>query len=207
MTDIWKLASTENLTSAQEEFITWYWRRWMPVIADKLYWGEPTRYHKLPVDTCKIARKDENEEEVLEDKVLVTVTSEAFGWLVYANCREKWLRYFEYKKQHGKNAEIPKTGDAAIPFKGKFTDSKLGQVKYGGWSDEGYSYFEQYKTELKTFRRMDKAADYATMKKVLNLVRTEMGITGDGTKKRKRKSKGGRDAPAQKKAAITIEDE
>ena len=129
MTDIWKLASTENLTSAQEEFITWYWKRWLPVIADTLYWGEPTRYHKLPVDTCKIARKDENEEEVLEDKVLVTVTSEAFGWLVYANCREKWLRTFEYKKQHGKNAEIPKTGDAAIPFKAKFTYSKLGQVK------------------------------------------------------------------------------
>jgi len=207
MANTWTLASKENLTSVEEEWLIFYWDRWLTPIADKLYWSEAQKYHKLPVSTFKQTWTGEDGEEVSADKVLVTITSEAFGHLIYANIRDRAIATFEYKEKEDRNAAIPAKGDAAKPFKAKYTDSKCGQVKFGGWSEEGYALFETYKQQIKDFRTKDKANNWATMRKVLQIVRKKKKITGDGTKKRKRKSRSNGDAPTPKKVAITIMDE
>ena len=36
-------------------------------------------------------------------------------------------------KKENESAKIPTTGDDAAKFAGKWTNSKVGQVKFGGW--------------------------------------------------------------------------
>ena len=58
----------------------------MPIVVGTEYWDENNCYYKLPTDMCKIRMKDGTEEE----RVLCTISSEAFGLLVFDNCRDKW---------------------------------------------------------------------------------------------------------------------
>lgn len=187
------------------ELLVWYWDRWLQIVADKEYWGVKNRGTMIPVDTVEIPKKDANEEDwIVEKKVAVTVTSEAFGILIFANCRNKWLNTFAYKKIHGPRVAVPNDPEK---YAGKFTDSNVGQVKYGGWSEEGYTLFEGYKKKIMEFRTAQKEEGNKVYKNALSIVRAALKIT-DAPKSKKRKSTGNSGVPPpEKKAVLSVLDE
>ena len=72
----------------QKELFLWYYDVWLPAILPREFWKEDIRHYRLLTDACEIAGKQ---------KVLVTVASEAFGLLMWENCRDKWVNYFVLK--------------------------------------------------------------------------------------------------------------
>lgn len=205
MLDVWTNCSLNDLEKEENkkirEFIIWYWDRWLPIAAGRAYWDEKHRYYELPTSMMDVAG---------EKKVHVTITSEAFALLVYHNNRDKWIAFWEHKKAHGKKAPIPTKGEAAKAHQAKFTNSKCGQVKFGGWSEEAYEFFEEYKTKLQAERKGDKEAQYTQFRAALKLVRDAKGIeaTSPNNKKRRRKPTADEgESPKAKKVTINLLDE
>ena len=127
---------------------------------------------------------------MVHKKYWVTVASEAFGLVVLTNCEMKWHNIFEFKVNNP-GAKIPESGDEALPFKGKWTDSKCGRIVFGGWDEEAFTYFEDYKEKVEIFRTTDAANGFDTQNYALSLMRTTKGIEQDAPgKKRKRTKKG-----------------
>lgn len=183
-----------------KNMLLWYMDRYLPIAAGLDYWGENQRLYKLLTDKVNINGKQ---------KVLVTVTNEAFGLLVLENCREKWIEINKFKEMHGEGAKIPEKGEEAEPFKAKWTDSKCGQVKFGGWADEAYERFEELKAALKKIRADDEANDLATQKYVYTWLRTKHGITAlaPGRKSLKRSAKALPKEPKKRLLTVDSEDE
>ena len=142
-----------------------------------------------------------------KDKVCVTVASEAFGLLVLENCREKWRNIFEFKQQHGVGAAIPVTGDESLPFKAKWTDSKCGRIKFGGWDAEAYTFFEDAKVKVKTVRQNDSANNFETQEFALTLLREKHNITATAPGKKRKRSKKNAVANPTAPRRITHEEE
>jgi hypothetical protein len=195
-----------NTDEAQisKELFLWYYDEYLPAVLPKEFWKEDIRYYKLLTDTVNIAGKE---------KVLVTVTAEAFGLLVWENCREKWCNFCLFKDQHGEKAPIP-TGKepGAENHLAKWSDGKEGQVLYGGWKEEAYDRFEQIKKDIKAWRKADEESGKVGQRLALKLMREKHNRTGatpadDKKGKRIRKKAIAPVAVSSKKAKLTVEDE
>ena len=93
------------------------------------------------------------------NKVLVTVTGEAFGLLIYANCNGKWVATCKWKDKHPK-VECPKYNKKkpdTLQYKAEWSDSKTGQVKGGGWDPKAYTKFNDMITLVQKFREAEEA--------------------------------------------------
>ena len=101
-----------------------------------------------------------------KQKVLVTVTSEAFGLLMFANCRDKWLNVFQYKKTaKRKGTKVPqykKDDPTTHKYKGKWSSSCTGSAVGGGWSSEALVYFEAAKKNISEWRKEEEARGNTT---------------------------------------------
>lgn len=86
----------QTQTPLAKNILIWYVDRWLPIVIGSEYWDENNRHYKLPTDKCKITMRDGTEEE----RVLCTISSEAFGLLVYDNCRDKWANIMKLKAQN-----------------------------------------------------------------------------------------------------------
>ncbi len=86
-------------------------------------------------------------------KVLVPVTGEAFGLLIFCNCRGKWISYCEWKDLNPR-VECPKYNKKkkeTHKYKAKWSDSKTGQVKGGGWDPKAYKKLNDMILLVQTF--------------------------------------------------------
>ncbi len=175
------LEKTENAEA--KTFLLWYYERYLPVVAGKPYWSEDIKYYQLLTDTQDINGKQ---------KVHVTVTSEAFGLLVWENCYVKWLKIFQLKAED-EDADIPRgKEEGAQEFAGKWSDANCGQQKFGGWHEDAYAYFEEVTTFVEDWRKQDGENGKVLQKYFLECLRTKKGITATepgGKKKRKAKKK------------------
>ena len=72
-----------------KKILLWYEDRWLPIAIGLEYWDDKNRHYDLPTDTLKL--RDGTE------KVRVTPSSEAFGLMVYDNCRDKWEAIMKLK--------------------------------------------------------------------------------------------------------------
>ena len=164
-------------------FLIWYYERYLPVVAMKPYWNDDIKYYRLLTDTQEIGGKQ---------KVHVTVTSEAFGLLVWENCHVKWAKIFELKEENV-DAEIPRgKEEGAENYAGKWSDANCGQQKFGGWHTDAYDYFEKTITFLEEWRKKDEDNNKVMQKYFKQCLRTKKGISADepnGKKKRKGKKK------------------
>jgi len=175
---IWHYAEEEN--EEHTKLLLWYVDRFLPVCAGKEFYGEKIRHYLLPSSKVDLFNKK---------VTAVTVTSEAFGQLLYANCRNKWMKIYRWKKANpGK--KLPTKGKAAQPFLGKYTNSKNGQVANGGWSTEGLLLFEVLKRDLQEFREEDENNGYLQQKLALKLMRNQHEIEDTSPNKKKRKRNG-----------------
>jgi hypothetical protein len=187
----------------EKELFLWYYDDWLPAILPREFWREDIRHYKLLTDTVEIAGKQ---------KVLVTVASEAFGLLMWENCHDKWVNYFKLKDDFGEKAPVP-TGKqpGADKHQAKWSDSTSGQVKYGGWKDEAYDFFENLKKELEEWRENEEKHGKPAQKFAFDLMRAthkKKGATpADDKKKPSRKKKASAIVVEPKRRRLTVKDE
>ena len=126
--------------------LTWYLDEYVPMAVGVDWWGPETRPYKLMVDTTDVEGKE---------KVLVTVTSEAFGLLQYENCRSRWINIFKWRKKNKgkkgrKSPQYNRNKPETAPFKAKWSDYKAGQCS--GWDPQAFHVFKERKDQIKEFR-------------------------------------------------------
>ena len=110
-------------------------------------------------------------------KVLVPVTGEVFGKVMFKNCRRKWIAVWKYKRVHGKKATPPKYNKDDITthqYDGLWSNPCSGQVEGGGWHNDGLEYLNARMHAIAGVRKADKANDYAKMKHARSLVQRVM---------------------------------
>ena len=221
MQKVWDLAGIKDLETNPDHaeaknLVIWYWDRWLPYVALVKYWGEKQRHFQTPVEHIIIRKRNDDGTWGNESKVAVTVTSEAYGWLTYANNRDKWLNTLLKKQKEGKNAKFPtkdKEGNKEPDYdkyQPKYTLSGQGQVKFGGWKDEAYDEFERFKGIITEIRKVDRENGDATFKATLQMVRNKHGITKANPtepSKRGRSKVADNESPPSKRLNITIIDE
>ena len=137
-----------------ESILLWYLDSYLPMAAGFDFWGPTIRPFHLMTDKKEVPGDPSGKE-----RVLVTVTSEAFGVLLYANCRDKWLADFDLRKTSGnKKIKIPKydkDDPATHKHQNKWSNSRTGSVQGGGWAIEAISYFNKCISGIKTFREYE----------------------------------------------------
>ena len=170
------------------------------------YWGPNIRPFHLMTDKTNVDGKQ---------KVLVTVTSEAFGLLMFANCRDKWLNVFQYKKTaKRKGTKVPqykKDDPTTHKYKGKWSSSRTGSAVGGGWSSEALVYFEAAKKNISEWRKEEEARGNTTYLLAQRLIKVANKIHDSDDEepaKKKQKSNSYEDGDQQVKMVdLTFMDE
>ena len=129
-----------------KELLTWYASDWLPCAAGNEYYSSTTNILEKYTDKMGVGGKM---------KVRVTVSSEAFGLCQMENCSEKWPKIFQKKQECGEKWKVPRSGDAAEPYKAKFTETKSGGVRYGGFTQAGLDYYETILDRVQAIRKAD----------------------------------------------------
>ena len=135
---------------------------------DIKWWRDDIRHYNLVTDTQPVAGVE---------KVNVTITSEAFGFLSYENYHDSWKKQMKYKEKYGPDALLPKSkkdidedGKDISYYKSKWSNSTTGQVKYGGWEDAAYQAFEVHKNWVKMWRENEEKNGKPLQKYALKLI-------------------------------------
>lgn len=165
----------------KEQLLTWYASEYISMTVGET-WGNTQKCTKLMTD--KVMLQDDPSGK---EKVLVSVTSEAFGQLIYKNCRTKWIAVWKYKKQHGAKAPLPKyskTDTSTHQYEGLWSNARTGQVEGGGWHMDGLQYLMDRMEAISAIRAEDQASDYVTMKHVRTLIQGAMEWQPTANKKR-----------------------
>jgi hypothetical protein len=132
-----------------------------------------------------------------EEKVLVTITSEAFAYVLYKNGRDKWMADYAYLKNNPRAKMTPKyKKDDPSTFKhaNKWSNSNTGSMVGAGWHTDALEYFVKKMKDVQEFRNEQELHDYGLYKFAKELIREENMIKDDetgeepegGGKKRKR---------------------
>lgn len=165
----------------KKALVIWYYDRFLPVVAGHKYFGDKMKLQHIPGDLVDIFDKK---------RVLIPITTEAFGILNVDNCYDRWVNTCEWKKDDPKR-KIPKKGADAAQFAAKYTDSKVGQVKFGGWSPDAYTKFQELIDTIQEARKKDEADGWKRQKyarelvrKVSNTLEDEAATTSSASKKR-----------------------
>jgi hypothetical protein len=168
---VWDLCDQDLEEDGPEQqkmkaLVIWYYDKWLPMVAGQKYWGDKMRlnFKHIPSDKVKIYGE--------EEKVLIPITTEAFGILVLDNCYDRWINTCEWKKDDPKR-RVPKKGAESVQFGAKYTDSKVGQVKFGGWTPDAYTKFAEYIQKVQENRQADEANGWNRQKYARKLVLKE----------------------------------
>ena len=163
--------------------LLWWIDEFLGFFIGPTYWGPKIRYYKMLTDATYVSHLN-------QQKVCVTITSEAFARLMYVNCRKKWINTFEFKQQNGEKAIIPNTKlDKETPkYQGKWSDTMTGRVKGAGWDPACKKVFNAYINDISKTRADDEAKDWIKHKLARKLMRDRNNITEQSpSKKRKRR--------------------
>ena len=146
-----------------------------------VHWSIKTRYYNTITGSFVGGNPDNGRE--------ITAGTEAFAAVAFMCNRAKWNKMHELHVP-GKSFNIIKNADKIkrtnprrldlfyethpelVP---NWTDSNVGQAKYGGWSQEGLKKFADLCQVLKAARK--KKTSVALEKKILAALRTEHDIT------------------------------
>jgi hypothetical protein len=167
----------------------WYNDVWLGHAGGHDDFGPSTRYYKMSIDQIQL--KDYEKERFF---TAVTVASEAFALLIYENCQKKWAAVYIYLRNNKKKKTAPKfkKDDKAthVYHTTKWSDSKTGQVKGGGWAPEAYDALNDYIKKMAKYRNKDGKNQWQLHKSALSIVRAKHKITEEEqSKKRKGQTK------------------
>ena len=131
--------------------MAWHWLNVLSKNGGASLWHKDDyKYGKLP---SKVTYKFEDNDK---DFQLFPPAAEAFLVCVWENCCTKWTAMWDYKKQHGSKAKLPKRGkeNKDNPMhKTLFTVSDKGQQKCGGWNREGKARFMTLTRQISESRK------------------------------------------------------
>jgi hypothetical protein len=126
------------------------------------------------------------------ERTAVSISMEGFALAAYENNHAKWEKQFDFL-DNNPGKKLPKGAGNEAYTEGKFSSSKRGQVKYGGWSEEGLTTYNNYVEYIEKMRDEDKQNGDEKQKLALNLMRMHHNKTADSAelegRKRKRTSK------------------
>lgn len=183
------------------ELLTWWMDHFMPMAVGLEFWGPNIRCFCLMTEKA-IVDGDVSGKE----KVLVTATSEAFAYLLYANCRDKWIVDYKYLMKNGRQAKIPqykKDNPETHKHKNKWSNSNTGSVQGGGWDKAGLKYFMDMVDKVTKFREeeeQDGNTKYKMVKELLQVVhRVKMEDAQEPDSAAGKKQKRGDDGAEKKK--------
>ena len=168
--------------------LVWYLNSFLPNTVGLHFWGPNIRPFKLMTDK-EVVDSDPSGKK----KVLVTVTSEAFALLLWANSRDKWLADFKLKKKDRK-AKIPKydkNNRATWKHQNKWSNSRTGQIQGGGWSKDALVFFNATIKDINKWRAEQEQEGFTCYKLGRELIKIAEGINlegSDANKGKKRKS-------------------
>ena len=177
--------------------LLWYFECYLGGAAGD-FWGFDIRNYDLYGDPLKFQGKNL--------PVNITIATEAIALLLLDNGHEKWQTMFTWKEENpGKNMPKDKAYD------GKLTTSKQGQVKFGGWSDEGMDLFNKLQKQIQDLRVNDRDNnDRVFAKYIREILRDSSGCECDTPaleKIRKDNSDSGSNSKKKKKRKLADLDE
>ena len=116
----------KSKTNYEAEAFEWFFSEFLECVCGKRVWG--LQKYQQHISTTR-DRDTGN--------MIVTISDEAFALLLIDNYRDKWISKFEASRR----GELHRPGEK-IP--GKYTNSKLGNTEYAGWTEEGHQQFNKY---------------------------------------------------------------
>ena len=129
------------------------------------------RYYSLPVSHS-------NEEIYGKERTLVTAQSEAWGWMMLENCRDKWDAHCKAKRADS-SFKIPKYGKKKTEvhkfFTCKYSNAFSGQKP--GWDTAVFKVLDDYNAEIQAFRKKDSKKGWNYFKAVKDLLREANDIS------------------------------
>ena len=147
--------------------------------------GPTIRRFNMMVDVLMINNKK---------KPRVTVKSEAFGWVTWENCYEKWLNIIP--KKNGDSDWVAPNYDKEDPSTHKWhvtkwSDQHSGQVPGGGWAPGAFSTLNERVQTILAFRKGDHAAEpkWKMCKFALALIRKKHKITEAAHSNKRKRNK------------------
>ena len=175
--------------NAHKALLLWYTNTWLPVVANfhSDWFGPMVRPYNYPSSKVKLPGMD-------EEKVLVPKAGEAFGLLMYENCRDWWMATFKWKKENPGTRKVKpivptynKNKPDTLQFKAKWSDYAHGQGS--GWDPACYAVFNKRMAWVCEFCTKDQEEGYPVQKYAQSLIKEFYGIdmnaTGPPSKKRK----------------------
>ena len=173
------------------KFFVFYWAKFLPTVAGRDRWGPNEKYYQC---IWEATRKDPGKKDG-EDLPCVTESDEAFLVALYTNVYKKWV--YKFHTVPDPNLQDKNHPDMATPY----TNPKGGQVRFGGWYDEGIKAFKKLKKDITDTRKKRYTQDLENevLRLVRELVDRDTYDAEQAAKKKKRKGK--------KKAVQEDEDE
>ena len=180
--DVYNLPpKTDPSYTRKKQILTWYVDVYLPKAAGAKNYGINVRAFKLLVSGMVVMGGVK--------KTIVSIQSEAFGWLIYENCYEKWVLIVKKKKVNPR-WKVPtynKLNTTTHQWHAtKWSDRNAG--KGSGWSPTAIEMQNTFAEKIKAFRDQD--ANDTPKNKVLRicrqLIRDKHGIN-DNKKKATRK--------------------
>lgn len=173
---------------AKKALKEWYYDEYLPMVAGNNTYGKSIRYYSTPVDKVTLVVKGVKGKKRV---VAVTIPSEAFGLLIFENCRDKWLAVMNLRKDD-KKKEIPDFDkEDASTHKyhiTKWSDGKTGQVTGGGWKAAAFTKFNQLMVAIDKIRKEDKANGWEEMKEAKAIIRAKNSITAPVKSNKRRRN-------------------
>ena len=156
------LKKPEN--KADRDVLLWYFDCHLECVYGKQTYTRDVRVNFLPTKNMELNG---------EEKVIIPTTQEAFGLLSLDNNCQKWNNIYAFKKEHGSTASVPKKDKAALPYKGKYSDSKTGRVLYGGWSEAGIKELQRLMDAVGAFRKLEAESNSPIQNYALELMQAK----------------------------------
>lgn len=195
--------------------LLWWLDEFLPHAVGLEFWGPDVRCFHLITDKAII---DGDPSGV--PKVYVTVTSEAFAHVLFANCRDNWTAQAKFAKN---NKGTKKSRKVKAPqykhddptthvYRNKWSNSRTGQVAGGGWDEGAFEYLAKMQQKIQKLRKAQQSEGNKLFQFGLTLMKVthdlELDSTKDPTKgKNKRKAAGDSEQPAKKQPQIIYIDE
>ena len=150
-------------TERERKAFFWFFGTYLECVCGKRQWGAK-KLHEL---VSKARDKDRGQKRV------VTKSDEAFALVLFENYIDKWKLQRQPVPVDGANAD---NAGKKQRMKGKYTGTKNGLCKYGGWSVQGIDRFN----DLREIVKQDRACEQAeTMEKeLLEFCRSQKGGRG-----------------------------
>lgn len=149
--EMWKVVTRdiesddENVTKKNEELFDW-WLDHVGACAGNTYFGKKVR-RTQNISTAV---------NQMDGKLCVPPSTEAMAFLMYENCRQKWIEHHLYREVEGNTGDIPKYSKKhpeTHRFKALYSDSNSGQSPYGGWDSAGIKRFNELKKAIGDLRK------------------------------------------------------